>query len=138
MKLYTVHFRQEVSGSPDGLADGVRLVKEGFSWPALSFPVLWTIAKGMWLVLIAVVAARILIAAGSIGLNMSAGAALMLNILVNIFMGLQGNDLYRWTLRRRRYEERAVVSGGNRSEAEERFFAKALASLNHHATGTHA
>jgi hypothetical protein len=39
-------------------------------------------------------------------------------------MGFEGNDLYRWTLARRRFEEADVVSGDNRTEAEIRYFSR--------------
>jgi hypothetical protein len=123
VRIYTVHHRQEASGSLTGLGEDVVLVKEGFSWPAFFVPLIWLIYKRMWIVL----AFYIAVAAGLTVLAELAlvpeSAVFVGNLAVNLILGLEGNDLYRWTLARRRYREHAVVMGNDLVTAEQRYFA---------------
>jgi len=123
MRIYSVHHRQESSGSLTGLGEDVILVKEGFSWPAFFVPLIWLIYKRMWIVLAFYVAV-------AVGLTVLAELALVPesavfvgNLAINLILGLEGNDLYRWTLARRRYREQAVVMGNSLVTAEQRYFA---------------
>jgi hypothetical protein len=123
VRIYTVHHRQEASGSLTGLSEDVVLVKEGFSWPAFFIPLIWLIYKRMWIVL----AFYIAVAAGLTVLAELAlvpeSAVFVGNLAINLILGLEGNDLYRWTLARRRYREQAVVMGSSLASAEQRYFA---------------
>ena len=122
MRIYTVHHRQEASGSLTGLGEDAILVKEGFSWPAFFVPLIWLVYKRMWIVL----AFYIVAAAGLTVLAQAAvvpeTAVFLGNFALNLILGLEGNDLYRWTLARRRYREQAVVMGNSLVSAEQRYF----------------
>ena len=122
MRIYTVHHRQEASGSLTGLGDDAILVKEGFSWPALFIPLIWLIYKRMWIVLVFYVAVTMALTVLSQVALLPDSAVLVGNLAVNLILGLEGNDLYRWTLARRRYREQAVVVGRNLIAAEQRYF----------------
>jgi len=123
MKLYSVHYRHEDASSLSGLAEKAVLVKEGFSWPALIFGPLWLAWRGMWLVLAFYVALVLVVAAIARLVGLPDGAVTIITTVINLLLALEGNDLLRWTLERRRYHERGVVLGNNLAEAEERFFA---------------
>jgi hypothetical protein len=122
LKVYSVHHRQEASGSLSGLAEDVILVKEGFSWPGFLVPLVWLVYKRMWIVLAFYIAAT----AGLTLLGQSAvapeSAIFVGSIALNLILGLEGNDLYRWTLARRRYREQSVVVGSDLVTAEQRYF----------------
>jgi hypothetical protein len=121
-KLYSVHYRHEDAPSLAALGERVQLVKEGFSWPALIFGPFWLAWRGMWLVLAFYVALLMVIAATARLFGLPDGAVSVLTTAVNLLLAFEGNGLCRWTLERRRYHERAVVSGASLAEAEERFF----------------
>ena len=122
MKIYTVHHRQEASGSLTGLGEDVVLVKEGFSWPAFFVPPIWLVYKRMWIVLAFYITAT----AGLMVLGQSIivpeSAMFVGTFVLNLILGLEGNDLYRWTLGRLRHREQAVVIGRNLVTAEQRYF----------------
>jgi hypothetical protein len=122
VRIYTVHHRQEASGSLTGLGDDAVLVKEGFSWPAFFIPPIWLIYKRMWIVLVFYVAVTIALTVLAQVALLPDSAVFVGNLAVNLILGLQGNDLYRWTLARRRYREQAVVVGRNLVTAEQRYF----------------
>jgi hypothetical protein len=129
LKIFTVHHRQEASGSLTGLGEDAILVKEGFSWPAFFVPLIWLIYKRMWIVLAFYIAA----AAGLTVLAQAAvapdSAVFVGNFALNLIVGLEGNDLYRWSLARRRYREQAVVVGRNLVTAEQRYFEAIAAAI---------
>jgi hypothetical protein len=118
MRVYTVHMRRPTL---DPVADVV-LVKEGFSWPAFAFSVLWALWCRLWLVALGLFALEVVVR-GAITLlaaDVWTGTALLLGMMV--VMGLIGNDLKRWTLFRRGYLQVGVVIGANLDAAEQRFW----------------
>jgi hypothetical protein len=122
LRVYTVHHRQEASGSLIGLAEDAILVKEGFSWPAFFVPLIWLVYKRMWIVLAFYIAATVALMLVAQGAVVPDSAIFVGSFALNLILGLQGNDLYRWTLGRRRYREQAVVIGRNLVAAEQRYF----------------
>lgn len=105
-------------------ADDVVFVREGFSWWALLFPLLWLAAKGMWIVLIIAGAAQLLIWAVAETLGFGEAMRLIFGLAINLILGFQGNDLLRWTYARRGFEEVGLVQGDDLEEAEYRFFSE--------------
>lgn len=122
MPRYSVHAK---SAKPEAIrldADKVRFVREGFSWWGFFFPLPWLLIKGMWEVLVLAVLALIAIGAASEALYLPDLAIIVLCFGINLLIGFIGNDLYRWTLRRRGYVDVGPASGADRDEAELRFF----------------
>jgi len=103
----------------------VAFVVEGFSWPALIFGPFWALWHGMWRT--AIVLLVIAVAIGGLGAlaGLAADVISILQILIQIGLGLWGNDLRRFALAKRGYVERAVVAGRNGEEAEHRYFTTA-------------
>ncbi len=109
MRRYTVHVRPlpsdpAVAGPRNA---GVTLVPERFSWGALFLGPLWFAAVGAWLpaLLVAVLWAV-------------AGAAFPPAVAaVVLLQGLLGQDLRRWSLRRRGFAMAGVVAARGRDAA---------------------
>jgi hypothetical protein len=118
MRLYTVHIRP-TSRDPDR---DVILVREGFSWGALLFTVLWALWRRLWL-------AAFLILLGGLVLDAIAALAALdplseaaLSLAYALYIGFAGNDWRRRALARRGYEEQAVVGAADLGDAERRYF----------------
>ena len=122
MRVYSVHHRQEASGSLTGLGEDAILVKEGFSWPAFFLAPIWLIYKRMWIMLVFYVAVMIALTVLSGMAFAPEGVSFVGNLAVHLLLGLEGNNLYRWTLTRRRYREQAAVVGHDLVTAEQRYF----------------
>jgi hypothetical protein len=122
MRVYTVHVHPSRRDA-DGIGDrDVVLVKEGFSWPALFFSVIWAIWKGLWLVALLFL---VLQTALSFFFNVFLIGTLtqvVLTLLLAIAIGFFANDLRRWTLSRRGFRDAGVVVGRDLLAAERRFF----------------
>jgi Protein of unknown function (DUF2628) len=121
MRLYTVHIRR-TSRAPDREAV---LVREGFSWGAFLFTVLWALWHRLWLAAFLLVLAALTLDAivELSGLDPLAEAALSLAFL--LYVGFAGNDWRRRRLLRRGYEETAAVAARDLTDAEQRYFAEA-------------
>ncbi|MFQ5972119.1 MAG: DUF2628 domain-containing protein [Alphaproteobacteria bacterium] len=119
MRVYTAHI-QPISAAEDGEAI---LVKEGFSWPAFLFTVLWAVWHLMWVpaALILAVALAIGGVVAVLGLDVASQSALQLGY--QVLIGFLANDWRRHQLRRRGYVEVGVVAARDRASAERRFFA---------------
>ena len=117
MRHYTVHLRRHGLDPDRDLV----LVKEGFSWPAFFFSVLWALWHRLWLVaglfFLVQVAVSLVLAVWTpdpvSATAVSVGAALIVAYVAN--------DLRRWTLGRRGFVETAVVAADGRDGAERRF-----------------
>lgn len=125
MKIYSVHYPMEVGSSLTGLAKETILVKEGFSWPAFYVPLFWLIYKRMWVVLAVFIALEIALAGlGSLA-GLTDGLIFICSLTLQAIMGFEGNNLYRWSLERRRFKQQAIVAGADLAAAEHRFFISA-------------
>jgi ABC-type branched-subunit amino acid transport system permease subunit len=106
MRLYTIH-----QGPPDKDGDPrLAAIKEGFSWPALLFTVLWSLWHGMWLVTVVVAAIQLVLGWLIVRFGADPVTDAVLNLAINVILGLVGNDLRRWTLAGRGYDEAAIVA----------------------------
>lgn len=123
MRIYTVHLRM-ASREPD--RDAV-LVKEGFSWPAFFFTVIWALFTRQWLVAVILFGAGVVYSLILATLGFDPVATVAGGVLFNIGVGLLGNDLRRWSLAVRGYREAGVVAGDGLLAAERRWFAQGAA-----------
>jgi hypothetical protein len=119
MAIYTVLTPQPHDGETDPMA--FVFVKEGFSWPALIVPELWLIFRRMWWVLLAYLAVGVFFIVA--GPRFGDALPVTFILLARLLFALEGNELRRWTLRRRGYGTVDVVEGRGLEEAEIHFFA---------------
>jgi len=116
MAWFTAHSKDGKS------ADDVVLLREGFNWWALLFPLLWLAIKGMWIVLIIALAAQFLIWAIAEALGFGEAMRLIFSLAINLILGFEGNELLRWTYERRGFSEVGLVEARDIEEAEYLFF----------------
>ncbi|MEK9661250.1 MAG: DUF2628 domain-containing protein [Alphaproteobacteria bacterium] len=119
MRVYTVH-RLAWSADEDG--DAV-LVKEGFAWPAFIFGIFWTLWHGMWIASAALFAISLLVGVAIGAAGLSDDVASLAQIVLHLGLGIFGNDMRRWSLRRTGRVETAVVAAPRLADAERRYFA---------------
>jgi hypothetical protein len=120
MAVYTV-LEPPPSGDEARDAERVAFVRDGFSWLALLFPLLWLLWHRMWLVLVLWIAVVVLAEWGASFLG--GPVPLVAAAAIAVVMGFEANNLRRWTLERRGWRFAGVVAGADRSECERRFFA---------------
>jgi Protein of unknown function (DUF2628) len=116
MRVYSVHAPPEEPISPEEFL----FVKDGFSWPALFFPVLWILWHRMWLTLVWYIVFVLAVAwAGRLGGD---NLGTTIAIIGAVFFALEANNFRRLSLEGRGFSEVGAASGRNYSEAETRFF----------------
>jgi len=118
VKTYSVQTLPWSSASDSGVV----LIAERFSWPALIFGPFWALWHGMWRTVIVLLVIGAAIGGASALAGLAPDAVSVLQFLVQIGLGLWGNDLRRAALARQGYVERAVVAGRDEIEAEHRYF----------------
>lgn len=118
IKIFTVHERPADGDRP---ADVV-LVREGFSFWAFLFQFVWALYHRLWLVAGLFLGLGIAGEALSRALGLPPGGQLVVSVAIAVLIGVEANNLRRWTLARRGYEETGVVAGHSLDEAEVHYF----------------
>jgi Protein of unknown function (DUF2628) len=122
LRFYSVHAEPwNPATTPQG-ADRTVIVKEGFSWPAFLIALPWMIWHRMWIVLLLYLALVIGLAALSEFAPVPDQAVTLASLVIALVLGFEGNNLLRWTLARRGYEEIGEVAAETPQAAEMRFF----------------
>ena len=123
MALYTVHV-PEGGFDPLTRADRTIFVREGFNARAFVFGWLFLLWHRLWAALAAWIVFGAALSTVWWVLHLPPGPVLGIMLLMHLFVGLEGNDLRRWGLGRRRFRLLDVVSGMRREEAEYAFFVR--------------
>jgi hypothetical protein len=117
MRVFTVHLRRH-GLDPD---KDVRLVKEGFNWPAVLFSFLWALWHRMWwtaLGLFVIITGAGLAVEGLLSDPLARGAVML---ALYAAVGFVANDLMRRHLAARGFAEIGPVCGEDRDHALYRF-----------------
>ena len=122
MIVYTVHEPPRPGQSIEARADSIEFVKEGFTIWGFVFGPLWLLYNRAWLAFILTLVVMAGLAALLIQLGLKDQAPGIVDILVSLIIGFEGNDILRWSLQRKGYALLASVAGRNRLECERRFF----------------
>ena len=121
MTLYTVHVPDDTSDAVNR-ADRTVFLREGFSVWAFLFGSIFLLWHRLWAAVAAWIGLSCLVAGAAWLLHPPAASVLALFGLMHLFIGVEGNDLRRFRLERRRYRLADVVAGDGREEAEIGFF----------------
>lgn len=115
MSVFTVHVRDT------GLKPDLALVKDGFSWPAAIFGILWALVVGAWEIALVLLAVQVAVGLALPMVLSDPAAQSVVQLGVSVIVGLVANELRRWVLARRGLMEDAVVTAANKEEAERRY-----------------
>jgi hypothetical protein len=120
MASYSMHLPP--GGAARRLEDVDRLVfvREGFSWLAFLFPVLWLLWHRMWLPLLGYLLVVLLFRFGGDAFGVSEMGMTLAALMAQLLFGFEANALRRWSLVRKGWSMQAVVEGRNHLAAEVR------------------
>ncbi len=117
-KIFTTHENPERADP----ADRMELVREGFSWGAFVFHVLWLFYQRLWLAAaVYMVALGMLAYAGGV-FHLSPISVGAMQIFFQAMLGMVGFDLKRWALARRGYRLTGVVVAESELRAAQRYY----------------
>jgi hypothetical protein len=117
--VYTVHVRGRGRADED-----VVLVKDGFSWPAFFFTVVWALWHRLWLFALIVFASGTAIGLVSEFFALDPLTDAAIGLAWSVLVGFEANDARRRALTRRDYDPEDVVLAPTLALAEYRFFQK--------------
>ena len=125
MRFYTIHAPHRPWASRDAVIAETRAVKDGFSWPAFVFSIVWALWHRLWLVAAAIVIAQVALGflVGLVGLGEAVNFTVSLGLA--LVVGWLANDLLRGGLDKRGLSERAVVIAASAEDAVERYYTEA-------------
>lgn len=117
LKLYSVHLKPDEKTNEDTLI----FVREGFSFLAFLFTILWALYYRLWWLasIIIIVNIGLIYGVNMVGLDSYALSIMQLGF--QLWVGYHANDFLREGLRQRGFITAAIVSGENQSMAERRF-----------------
>jgi hypothetical protein len=116
MKIYTAH------RAPAAPRDHAFFVKDGFSWPAFFFPVIWLVIKRLWLPLALYVLALALISVAASRSGLAGAPVIVIAIGLNLILAFEANNLYRRALLRRGIVEDGYFIAEDSDEAALKYF----------------
>lgn len=127
MAFYTVMTPPPDGGDRREEIEQARLIPEHFAWGAFLFTGLWLLGKRLWLatLLFVLVGGALIWLNSRFGLHASALSLIYWSIA--LFLGVEGNDLVVRKLARQGWRLADVVEARSLSEAERRYFERALA-----------
>ena len=122
MAVYTVHEpppkRFEQTSDPERFD----FVRDGFSFSAFLFDLLWMLWHRMWLVVVGYVAVSAALELIFSLLGTTAAPRLVAVFLLRVLVGMEAATLRRFTLGRRRWTNVGVIVADDLEAAERRFF----------------
>jgi hypothetical protein len=116
MKIFTAH------RPPQASQEEAVFIKEGFSWPAFFFPVIWLVLKRLWFPLILYLLALAVVFALAARLSLSDTFVFIAALAVNLLLGMEGNERRRRAMARRGFIEEGPLVGKDLQEAELKYF----------------
>jgi hypothetical protein len=126
--MYSVHVRGRGRADED-----VVLVKDGFSWPAFFFTLIWALWHRLWVFALIIAASAVAIGFASDLLDLDPVTDAAIGFAWSMLIGFEANDARRRALARRDYDLEDIVLAINLAQAEHRFFQK-----HHHLYATPA
>jgi hypothetical protein len=121
LRVYTVHTPPARRKRWEALDPLPGLVKEGFSWPAFVFGVVWALYHRLWIVAALLVALTTGLGVAFEELRLDPVSASLIFFAVAVLVGMFGNDWKRASLRRRGYRADGVVTAANLETALRRY-----------------
>ena len=128
MRIYTIHRPRRpwpsgvVSAAPETALAAARAVKEGFSWPAFFFSVLWALWHRLWLVALVLVLIEIAFGLAAEAFAVDPIVQLAVSLGLALIVGWIGNDLIRARCERKGLAFAGVAMAETNDDALRRFF----------------
>ena len=122
MAFYVFHLPKEIPARAPQAVESLRVVKDGFSWPALIFPLPWLLLNRLWLGAALFFAIYMLLTYAAKLLGASDGMVMLVMFALALFVGLEAGTLKNYGLRKRGFVPVKGVVAKSQEEAELKFF----------------
>ena len=122
MPVYTVHTPPGYGADARIGAERFVFVRDGFYFWAFALSIVWLAWRRLWLALIGYIVLIVALEVAFSVMGVGSGARFLMMLILAVLMGLEAASLWRWTLRRRKWQQVDVVVADNQDAAERRFF----------------
>jgi hypothetical protein len=127
MAFYTVMIPPPGSGGAREEMERARLLPETFTWSAFVLTGLWLIGKKLWLATVLFALLGCVLVYARLRLGFGTESVLLAHAAIGLFLGFEGQNLIARKLARQGWRLADVVEARSLSEAERRYFERALA-----------
>jgi len=124
---FTIHLPKGALPGDERALEQAEFVRDGFSWGAFLVPSLWFLWHRHWVVAILALIGTVGLSLGLGALRLPGGAIVAIELLVHLFLGLEGSSIRRLAYRMRRRPMTGIVMASDEAEAETKSFARWLA-----------
>lgn len=121
MNVYSIHVR-DIDRENNIQIPKLVLVRDGYCLWATLFGPLWALVNGLWETALIFFAVQIILGFLINEFIGGSGAQVAAQIGIAVIIGIVANELKRWNLFRRGFDELDSVSGFDSDDAERRFF----------------
>lgn len=121
-------------GSGDERHERTAFIRDGFSVIAFLVPLIWLLWHRLWAETVLLLAVGVLIGAAGEFALLPEAAIVLLSLLANLLVGLEGQGRRIARLRRKGLSEDAVIWASSIEDAEERYFGEGSSAGNHRTT----
>jgi hypothetical protein len=122
MAIFTVLTPPPGDGDAHERAERTLFLKDGFVLSAFLFTGLWLLAKRLWLAFAVFVALWATIGFGGRAIGVHPLGLLLAQVLIGLYLGLEGHALLERKLLRKGWRVAGVVEGKEIDQVERRFF----------------
>ena len=123
---FTIHLPKDALPGDERALERAEFVRDGFSWGAFLVPALWFLWHRHWLLAILALIGTVGLSFGLAAARLPSGAIVAIEVLVHLFLGLEGSSIRRLAYRMRRRPTTGVVIAADEAEAETKSFARWL------------
>lgn len=135
MPVYTVHTPPGYGADVRVTADRFVFVRDGFYFWAFALSIIWLAWHRLWLALLGYLVLMVALEMAFSVMGIGSGARFLMMLIIAVLMGLEAASLWRWTLRRRKWQQVDVVVADKQDAAERRFFDRWAAAQSETAHG---
>ena len=126
MRVWTIHDPNPAAAPSASRAGDLVMVKDGFAWWALFFPLIWLLVQRLWRWALLYVALGVALFFLLRVFPLGGVGTFLLGLLLHLWIAFDGNDMRRRRLLGRGYTEVARLPGRSRDAAERAFFERWL------------
>ena len=119
---YTIHEPPMPEADRLDRAEGLKFIKDGFSWATALLPPLGFAAKELWWAALAYIVFMSALVAALMASGVSDEAVILTVLALNLYVGFEASTIERWFLDNKGWSTIGSVTGRSLGECERRFF----------------
>jgi hypothetical protein len=113
MKVYTILHNSKITAEEEALI----VYCDDFSFSAFMLNFIWTAYRNLWLMTLGLLVLTFIVAYAEINEVIPRTVSMVIQMLISIFVGLEGNNWYMMKLLKSGYKVKSIISADSKDEA---------------------